>query len=173
MIFQKPLGWLQRFLYNVELGDLPPIRSTISIDQDWPLEYKKISAGVTTIAGNVFTNLYTASQEKHALVWMLWANNGVLLPVTDSMSLFLVLREGEESPLWNWFGTLVPLTSVPIIGGKTIPAVGGQFSGITPVYVPAGAVLRHIHASVAGGVTYTLSGIMVERLKSYPLRLPA
>lgn len=175
MILQKPLGWLQRFLYSVERGELPFPNPVIEIGQDWPLEFLRVSQTFATIAGTLSPTIYAPGEEKHGLVWTLsgFRSAAGVFPATDVMGLNFVTREGTAVRLISFEAGADALDHVPLIGSSVVPAAAtAQLSGVSPVYVPPGASLQYIHTSVAGGLNGILLMVVLERLKSYPLRLP-
>lgn len=173
LYLQKPLGWLQRFLYNIQAGPIPFPQPTIAVDQDWPLEIVRIQVNFTPIVGTLSVpNVVQTSADQHALVFML---NTVQTgaggwPANEQASLNL-----------NWNGLAVPIFQVldlnpfdmfPMIGGAARVTGSNLIKGMPPVYVPPSASLDYTHVSVAGGLTGGLFGVALFRQKSYPLRLP-
>lgn len=175
MILQKPLGWLQRFLYSVERGELPFPNPVIEIGQDWPLEFLRQTTSSATIAGTISPTVYAPGEEKHGLVWTMSAFRSAAgqFPVTDVMGLNFVTRENTAVRMISYEAGTLTLDHVPLIGSAAVPGGSGiQVVGLQPVYVPPGASLQYIHTSVAGGLNLILLLVVLERLKSYPLRLP-
>lgn len=170
-ILQKPLGWAQRFLYNVEQGPLPSPQLVLPIDQDWPLEQKMVRADGNTAAGGLTTLTIAPGQEKHALVTHLLQNGDIAtpFPATDNVFARMTQPNGLVMDIARTGGSAVnyfPLVGCALNGSSL------QWFGIDPVYVPPGWTLEILHVSVAGGIFYESVAIYLERLKSYPLRLP-
>ena len=173
-LFQKPLGWLQRFLYNVEQGHLPFPAPVIEVGQDWPLESQRITSAFTTAVGTISPTVYAPGEEKHGLVWTMSSFRSAAgqFPNTDVQGLNFVSREGTAIRLISFEASLA-LDHVPLIEAVALPAATvTPVWGVKAVYVPPGASLQYIHTSVAGGLNGILLGGVIERLKSYPLRLP-
>lgn len=172
-LFQKPLGWVQRFLYNVEQGAIPFPQPTLSVDWDWPLQYEKTTTTLTSVNGTVQTTLFTMGAEKHCMLVHFTANfssGGVAGDV-----IFVTLDLGAASQrIYTMNAFAVAHGVLPIIGAKT--NLGGatavEMTGLPPLYVPPGAsVILGLQSGTAGSIL-GLNAIRIERLKSYPLRLP-
>lgn len=174
MNVQKPLGWLQRFLYNVEMGPLPPLIGSIDVNLDWPLEYLKVKIALSAVGvGNTDFSFYVPGQEKHGLVCMAFVQTSVALPAGDQIRLRLTNRNLETSFITMIAGTGAAGNNLfALINGYSGSGVGPGLYGIPPVYVPAGATLDLEMNSAAGGYNVLLDGFAIERTKSYPLRLP-
>ena len=93
-------------------------------------------------------------------------------PNTDVQGLNFVSREGTAIRLISYEASLA-LDHVPLIEANALPAgTVTPLWGVRAVYVPPGGSLQYVHTSVAGGLNGILLGGVIERLKSYPLRLP-
>jgi hypothetical protein len=167
MMLQKPLGWLQRFLYNVELGPIPPPQATISIDWDWPLDVKRSTFTITTVVGTVNTTVYDPGQEKHGLILFFSVTGG-----TAADSGFATLSVPVNAAVRIYTHDSLVGAIQNIIGGLQVTATGTERRGITPVYVPAGGNLVYGHQSGTAAVALGASLLILERPKSYPLRVP-
>lgn len=174
-VFQKPLGWVQRYFFNVEHGELPAPRLSLSIDHDWPLYVHVAIATYTTVAAtDVSTDLLTCTQEQHALFYSLMATGvGATIPATDSVQLSLEnVTPGQSYVPVRFSGFAAAVDNVPLIGAVMQGQAHPQMFGGDPQYIPPGASLRITHRSIAGGVSMSLKGAVLVRPKSYPLRLP-
>lgn len=173
-LLQKPLGWLQRFLYNVEDGPIPGPQAVITVDHDWPLEARIVLATYNTIAGFVTTDLLTLSQENHALFFgLMLTGSGGTVATTDSIQMSVEnFTPGQSWVPIRYSGFAAAVDNVPLIQAKMMGAAQVQMHGVDPQYMPPGSTLRISHGSVAGGLAVSLKGAVVVRPKSYPLRLP-
>lgn len=173
-LFQKPLGWVQRFLYNVEQGALPFPNLALSIDYDWPLDYRSIAVNLTSIVGTNNTTLYAPDQEHHGIVTHLVTSVSTTFLATDTIRLFLAPPGGGglSIPICLCTGTAV--SEYAFIRSKVDVASGsgGHYNSIPPVYVPPLWTLSGNMTSTAAGLVQTFSGSVWERLKSYPLTTP-
>jgi hypothetical protein len=174
LILNKYLGWVQRFLYHIEQGPLPPIHAALSIDHDWPLQFKRLQVNYTTIAGTFTTTAYAPGIENHGLVWTLSAFKSAagLWLDTESFHLNYVDPVGTAVRLKTMVTPSAFLDHIPLIGAEDRAAVVAGSNPLAPVYVEPGASLQYIQESVAGGETGIILGIVLERQRSYPLSLP-
>lgn len=171
--FQKYLGWVQRYFYHVEHGELPAPTLSLSIDQDWPLSLLRPSSTYTTIAGSQTSVIYTPDAEHHGLVFFAqnFRTTAGTFPATDSWALHWSSASGESLRLLQVdAGTAFDFQ--PLIGGQIVLGGTNPIRGIEPVYVPPMGNLTLVHTSVAGGIDGGTFALVLERLRSYPLRLP-
>lgn len=172
MRLQKPLGWVQRYLYNIEQGPIPGPSAVLSVDQDWPLPlYAVRQISGATIAGQVTTTVYQPDVEHHGLVIGAHLESaGAAFPATDIVTVTLadeVVRVG----ILGRFQPTVAFSFLPLIGGEYLSGAD-RFRGPNPIYVPPRWQVEVRHASVAGGINFNVNLIVLERLRSYPLRVP-
>lgn len=175
-IVQKPLGWLQRFLYNVEYGPLQVPTPVVTVDHDWPLEVQRISITDTTIVGTISPTIYAPGQEKHGIVYLLssFRSSAGSFPQADIIGFNFVDATGLAIRAVTHDGAIA-MDHVPLIGSLSVygsAGIGVPIRGIDAIYVPPGASLQYIHASGTAGNTLIVLGSVVERPRSYPLRLP-
>jgi len=172
---QKYLGWAQRFFYQVETGELPPLRSVLNLDFDWPLDVRQIDSSWVTIVGTVQTAVYAPGTEKHGLVWYCMLQTSVATVANDSMILHWRNPQGPNVALSQIAG-IVGAVRFPLIGGKIhgpiSATLGTALEGIPPVYVPAGGQLQIDHLSAVAATNVNATVLVIERQRSYPLRLP-
>lgn len=172
-IFQKPLGWVQRYFYNVEGGNIPFPAPVLPVSYDFPLEYKPISVSGTTAVGTVSFDIFVPGQERHGKVIHLSisANPGTF-PATDNFRIRIVDPAGNASELALQTGLATgyyPLIC-SVLGALGPPT---QFVGVPiPVYIPSGWKLAGAATSVAGGTPFLVTGALWDRLKSYPVSAP-
>lgn len=170
---QKPLSWVQRYLYHIAQGPLPPVQASLSIDYDWPLEsVLQKPPDYVTIAGQVITDMYVPAPDRHGLVYLLTAGvvAGGPVPATDSFALLLRDLAGDGARPFEVNGTAWASTMIAIGGNRY--DTGNVYFGADPVYVAPGQILRILHTSVAGGVTLRARAYVIDRPSYYPLRLP-
>ena len=173
MNVQKYLGWAQRFLYQIEQGPLPTPQLTLSIDHDWPIERRIFNFTLSINAGSNPFTIYAPGVESHGLVELATVvpTPFAAFPNTESWTLNYVTRTAQTIPLFFHLAGLATVTQLPLIGGRTQNNVT-TWEGIPPVYVGPGDSLQYSQVSVAGGTFTFVSGMVIERLRSYPLRLP-
>lgn len=171
-IVQKWLGWVARFLYNVEHGQVPAPVPVLEVGVDWPLEYTPIVTSYVTVAGSVVTTVLTTDDEHHALLVYLQLAAAAGIPVADVLTLAMTLRTGESVNPWSINGNNAIFTGISVVGGVAVQAGSNQVFGANPVYVPPGATLRIAHTSAAAGLAVTVRGEALVRPRHYPLRLP-
>jgi len=174
LLLNKYLGWVQRYLYHVELGPLPPIHAALSIDYDWPLLMKRLQVNYTTIAGTFTTTAYAPGNENHGLVWTLSSFKSAAGQwlATETFALNYVDNVGTAVRLKTAAPTAATQDHIPLIGAEDSVARAQNNVALAPIYVEPGASLQYIQTSVAGGETGIILGVVLERQKSYPLRLP-
>jgi hypothetical protein len=166
-IFQKPLGWVQRYLYNVEAGQIPFPQPVLDVSLDWPLQISRISDNYNTIAGTVNRTVHAPPQEFHSFVLQLSIVGNI--PATDVIGLIHIV---DGLPIRYSSITGTALTFCPIIGGYMRNATAAAATdGMRPMYVKPGDSIQIEHFSVAGGVAMAANGACLFRLKSYPLQL--
>jgi len=171
---QKPLNWLQKFLYNVEWGPFPFPQPTISIDHDWPLEFERINNVFVTVAGTLNNpGFFSTNANQHALIFQLstiqtgaggWPAAGEQCSLNQTI-------QGLAVPLIQVLD-LNPYDVFPLIGCAA--RVTGQpiVQGLRPIYMPPSSQLDYTHVSTAGGLNGALMGYAMIRQKVYPLRIP-
>lgn len=170
---QRYLGWLQRFLFQAEVGSFPFPQPTVGIDYDWPLPLQPIGFTYTSAVGNTQTTIIASDIEKHYLIDILCMQGAAVFPITDIFQLTLSQPAGEDIPLIRYAGTDVAALTLPLIGTSLKSnGSGAQLVGIPPIYLPPQSILRVNHASVAGGVVTKIIGRRLELPKFSPLRLP-
>jgi hypothetical protein len=169
MIFQKPLGWLQRFLYNVEGGSIPFPQPTIDISQDYPLEYTSIVVNATGVIGTVTSTIFAPDQEHHGYIpWLSMSvvGGGTCL-VADQFRVRVVDPSTNAMDLTVMSG--VATSQYPLIRGG-LSTAGNMFLGQDAIYIPPGWTCQIGFTSAAAGLNVTYRGILHQRLKSYPVR---
>jgi hypothetical protein len=167
--FQKNLSWVQRMLYQVSHGPIPPIGLSININHDWPLETRPIDLNYATIAGNVVTDAYVPAANRHGLVFFLSVIAAAAgLPNTDDLTVSLLTGAAFDCRVLEFTG--LATTFVPLIGSHFFQGV--NVHSIPPVYVRNGQTLRLNHSSVAGGLNFGLRGYVLDLPDGSPLRLP-
>lgn len=172
---QRYLGWLQRFLYQVETGNVPPVMPVVQINQDWPIQPTYVRFLYNTIAGTQTQIVYTAPEGKHALVFLAEGGQaaGGALPAGETVGMDLsrnltpfarVFLMRNLQPIdWAFIGSTV-------VNGNL--AAAAVIRGADPVYVGTGNTLRVTHTSAAGGVQMFVQAAYVELPMFMPLRLP-
>lgn len=174
--FQKNLSWVQRNLYQVAHGPVPPLQLALNVNHDWPLAPRLIQpADYVTIAGNVTTTVYEPTEGRHGLVFLAAVDSvAAIIPATDNI--VMVLEDTSSAIVGvrvvEFNGTAIPaFRSVSLIGG--VSNIGGfQWTGAPPVYVPFRLRLTLTHGSVAGGVSGRLRAWVLDLPEFQPLRLP-
>lgn len=170
---QHYFGWLQRFLYQIESGELPFPTPAVDVSWDWPQEHRILSRDYATIAGTVTTPFYQPAEGRHGLVWASSIEVGAGIAANDSVS--LRLDRGGLTPSVNLtrFDSNGALIHMPLIGGLAVNVTSGMFiRGIDPVYVPNGMTLNVIHSSAAGGQSVSGRAVVIDLPSFQPLRLP-
>ena len=168
-VLQKPLGWLQRYLYNIEQGPLPFPQPVITINHDWPLEYRAFTNAFNTIVGTQSVNLYLPApqQEKHGIVRYLSVLGANL--AGDLAQLQIVDPAGIATLIEHQTGSVAG--GFIMLGGPFIQGPGA-FScpvAIPGVYIPPGWLLRLNYTSAVAATPFTVQGVVWERVRSYPL----
>lgn len=175
-LFQKPLGWAQRFLYNVEQGPLPFPQLALAVDYDWPLEYKTIQVALVSVVGTTSVTIYDPGQEKHGLVTHLVSTVSTSFLAADTIRLHLIPPNPAAVPaipltIQNGYATSFVSMIRSLQNGLTGTSAFSNV-GIPPVYVPPGWILQGLITSAAAGLSQTFSGVVWERLKSLPVSTP-
>jgi len=180
MVLNKYLGWVLRFFFHVESGQLPPIICTLPIDQDWPLNVEMpTTIPYTTIDGSVTTTIVSTNSEEHALVTIAEAHRSAAgtFDVGDSFQLTKFV-EGNSIPLITIPVSVTLWDHIPLINSLSIVALSAtariNMMGLPPVYLPPNSSLKWTHTSTAAGAGL-VAGLLFEairRPRSYPLRLP-
>lgn len=178
---QRYLGWLQRFLYQVETGQVPPVIPTVQINQDWPQQVEFRRFTYTSIIGTVTTVVYQPPEGKHGLVFLseggeitggnLAVGDTVAMDVSRNLSPFarvFILRSNTATVQWSdW----------PFIGAVCVSRGPGgappiMLRGADPVYVGPGCTLRVTHTAAIAGGNYFVQAGLIELPQFMPLRLP-
>jgi len=171
--FQKPLGWFQRYLYNVEYGDIPFPNPSVDISLDWPLQWSHNRSSYATIAGSVATTVYQPDNEHHGLVVGVTVQVTSLANFVASDTLTLTLEDTGSLRQWTiHFWNNVAAPHATLVGGRTSLTGGVCVVGCDPMYIPPGFKMTINHGSVAGGVNHFVDSMVLERFKYYPLRIP-
>lgn len=173
-IFQKFLGWAQRFFFQQASGTLPDPHLVLEIGVDWPLETQLLTpADYVTIAGSLPTVISAPGAQEHALVYLATVSvvAGGGPPATDSIGLLLRSPNGDGARPFDMSGLAVATGAINLIGGTRMIGTTG-IRGALPIYVGPLQELRIVHDSVAGGVTMRPRVWQVIRPAYYPLRLP-
>lgn len=181
-LFQKPLGWLQRFLYNVESGQVPFPTPTISIDLDWPLEPTMgIDSRITSAGTEEYLTFSPPGPDSgnqfHAIVTDVSIRGNTPFPATDEIHLVYRFApysltnptNAEEIVLWSFSG--YAMRNLMLVGGLSFETAL-IMPGHRPVYVAPGHCIFIRHGSAAGGVTVNARALVYSRPKSHPLWHP-
>lgn len=171
---QKPLSWVQRFLYNSAGGQpLPAFTMSIPIGTDWPLQTEIRTISYATIAGTVSTTIFAPRSGNHGFLISALTQTaaGGNWPATDQIELI----QNQSSAPFNGISLLkiqgTAFEKIPLVNDVFIQA-SVQLSGVVPLYVPNSQFVKIDHFSVAGGVNAIIRLICLEVPESYPLRLP-
>lgn len=171
-VFQKPLGWVQRYLYNIEAGQLPFPQLTLPIDLDWPRQVYRAFNSFSSVAGTTNQNILQPPAEFHAIMTHLSLGYSAAIPATDTVGLIYNFASGAQVRLSAITGTVFGGQYISLIGGVSWQNTSGMLMGIDPVYVQPGDSLQVEVSSAAGGLTIQAVGMYQFRQKSLPIRYP-
>lgn len=171
LILQKPVNWLQKYLFNVESGDLPFPAPTIELGSE-PVEWKDIrgSAVMPAGAGPGIIQLLTPPDRRRIYVWATVSVSGVALIATDAVILtYVKIPPFLPQPL-VFFQSIAGVDPIPMINTATQFLTGGNsLFGVRPVKVDAGDRIQIDTVSVAGGATLSWRSLALDVPASYPL----
>lgn len=173
LFLQKPLQWLQRWLYGVASGPIPFPAPVIEVGQDWPLELERINPPTVVVgAGVTPINILTLSEADHALITTLsiFKSNAGVWAAAEAGT-FVLTQQSLAVPLIQ--AVIAGFDLFPLVNALSNFQTGAVHTvGLDTLYVPPGGKLDWNHTSTAGGDTLGALGFMLRRPKSFPLRLP-
>ena len=157
---QKYLGWLRRYLYQVETGDLPPIIPTVELKNE-PFDYRIINTAYSTVAGAISPiDVFSGVTEPESRAVVCWLNvDAAALPATDTV-IVSVVKSGRVVPIC-YGSTSAALNSTILLVRTTANINGVRYQGAPPVVLNPGDRLSLEHISVAGGVAVVLRGLLL------------
>lgn len=165
----KYLGWLQRFLYHVEAGELTTPQPVIELANE-PFRWRWFRATYTTVvSGNVSTIVIPVDQTRQRLACWGEIVSAAVIPASDNVKLTLVV-DGLAFQCMACDNGIVAGNSWPLI--RQVFWIGTfdlGFKGCDPVVVPPGATLQVDHTNAgAGAVDVTVRILAVDVPKDQP-----